>query len=56
VVPEAPEKIWPVVKEFWQGLGFLVKTEMPEVGVMETDWAENRAKIPNDPIRSVLAR
>ncbi|MGP1678392.1 MAG: outer membrane protein assembly factor BamC [Burkholderiales bacterium] len=56
VVPEAPEKVWPVVKEFWQGLGFLVKTENPEAGVMETDWAENRAKIPNDPIRSVLGK
>jgi outer membrane protein assembly factor BamC len=56
VVPESPEKIWPVVKEFWQGLGFLVKTEMPEVGVMETDWAENRAKIPNSPIRNLLGK
>lgn len=56
VVPEAPEKIWPVVKEFWQGLGFLVRIERPEVGVMETDWAENRAKIPTDPIRSVLGK
>ncbi len=56
VVPEAAEKIWPVVKEFWQGLGFLVKTEMPEVGVMETDWAENRAKIPNSPIRNLLGK
>jgi outer membrane protein assembly factor BamC len=56
VVPEAPEKVWPVVREFWQGLGFLVKTELPEVGVMETDWAENRAKIADDPIRSVLGK
>ena len=56
VVPEAPEKVWPVVKEFWQGLGFLVKTELPEVGVMETDWAENRAKIPDDPIRNFLGK
>ena len=56
VVPEAPEKVWPVVKEFWQGLGFLVKIEMPEVGVMETDWAENRAKIPSDPLRTLLGK
>ncbi|MFH1044109.1 MAG: outer membrane protein assembly factor BamC [Pseudomonadota bacterium] len=54
VVPETPEKVWPVVKEFWQGLGFLVKTELPEAGVMETDWAENRAKIADDPIRKLL--
>ncbi|HEY5290836.1 MAG TPA: outer membrane protein assembly factor BamC [Burkholderiales bacterium] len=56
VVPEAPEKVWPLVREFWQGLGFLVKTDMPEVGVMETDWAENRAKIPDDPIRNLLGK
>ena len=56
VVPEAPEKVWPMVKEFWQGLGFLIKTENPQVGVMETDWAENRAKITDSPIRSILGK
>lgn len=56
VVPEAPEKVWPMVREFWQGLGFLIKTELPEAGVMETDWAENRAKIAEDPIRNFLGK
>ena len=56
VVPEAPEKLWPLVKEFWQDNGFIVRVEQPEAGVMETDWAENRAKIPNDGIRSILGR
>jgi outer membrane protein assembly factor BamC len=44
VVGGAPDKFWPVVKEFWQELGFLVNVEIPEAGIMETDWAENRAK------------
>jgi len=56
VIPEPPEKVWPVVKEFWQGSGFLVNVENPEAGVMETDWAENRAKLPQDWIRSSLGR
>ena len=56
VVNAAPGEVWPVVKEFWQELGFIVKLEMPEAGVMETDWAENRAKIPQDPIRNVLSK
>ena len=56
VVPEAPEKVWPLVREFWQGMGFLVKIDMPETGVMETDWAENRAKIPEDPLRNLLGK
>jgi outer membrane protein assembly factor BamC len=48
--------VWPVVKEFWQGLGFTIKTENPETGVMETDWAENRAAIPSGPIRNLLGK
>lgn len=56
VVPQSPEKLWPVVKEFWQELGFLIKIEVPEAGVMETDWAENRAKIPQDFIRATIGK
>ncbi|GJL74258.1 MAG TPA: outer membrane protein assembly factor BamC [Nitrosomonas sp.] len=55
VVPQPPEVVWPVIKEFWQELGFLIKLEIPEAGIMETDWAENRAKIPQDFIRSILS-
>ncbi len=56
VVPETPDKVWPQVKEFWQENGFLIKIETPEAGVMETDWAENRAKIPQDFIRNTLGK
>jgi outer membrane protein assembly factor BamC len=56
VVRGEPEEIWPVVKEFWHELGFIIKIETPEAGVMETDWAENRAKIPQDLIRSALSK
>ena len=55
VVPQAPETVWPVIKEFWQELGFLIKLEVPEAGIMETDWAENRAKIPQDFVRNFLS-
>jgi outer membrane protein assembly factor BamC len=56
VVMGTPEKLWDPVKNFWQELGFIIKIEIPEAGVMETDWAENRAKIPQDPIRTFLGR
>ena len=56
VVAGAPDKLWPGVKEFWQELGFLVNVEVPEAGVMETDWAENRAKIPQDVIRGTIGK
>ena len=51
-----PEQLWPQLKEFWQELGFIVDTEIPEAGVMETDWAENRAKLPQDIIRSTICK
>jgi outer membrane protein assembly factor BamC len=56
VQDQIPEKLWPMVKDFWQENGFLVKTEVAEAGVMETDWAENRAKIPGDFLRDMLGR
>ena len=56
VVKETPEKVWPVVRDFWQENGFLLKIEMPDAGVMETDWAENRAKIPQDLLRNALGK
>jgi len=54
VVDDSPEKLWPVIKDFWQENGFLVKLEVPEAGVMETDWAENRANIPQGGVRYLL--
>ena len=56
VVSGTPDKLWPSIKDFWQDLGFIVNVETPEAGVMETDWAENRAKIPQDFIRSAIGK
>ena len=56
VVKGEPTVLWPVVKDFWQETGFIVNVEIPEAGVMETDWAENRAKIPDGLIRNTLGK
>ena len=56
VVQGSPEKLWSGLKEFWQELGFIVNIDMPEAGIMETDWAENRAKLPQDLIRNTLGK
>ena len=56
VVQEPPEKVWPLIKDFWQQAGFLIKLEMPEAGVMETDWAESRAKIQEGAVRELLGK
>jgi outer membrane protein assembly factor BamC len=56
VIDEPPEKLWPLVRDFWQENGFLITLSLPEAGVMETDWAENRAKIPQDFVREFLGK
>ncbi len=56
VVNLKPEQVWPIAKEFWQEQGFLIKTEAQDTGIMETDWAENRAKIPQDFIRNTIGK
>jgi outer membrane protein assembly factor BamC len=56
VVKGDPAQVWPVVKEFWQEGGFIVNVEIPEAGVMETDWAENRAKLDDGLIRRTLGK
>jgi outer membrane protein assembly factor BamC len=50
------EKVWPQLREFWQESGFSVETENQTTGILETNWAENRAKLPQDILRRTLGR
>ena len=54
--PAAPEVVWPQLQAFWKERGFTLTLNDAKAGVMETDWAENRAKLPNDIIRSTLGK
>lgn len=56
VVNRSPEQLWEPIRGFWQENGFLLSMDQPNLGIMETDWAENRAKIPQDIIRSTLGK
>lgn len=56
VVNDTAENVWPVVKAFWQENGLTIKIENPEAGVIETEWAENRAKIPTDAFRKYMGK
>jgi len=47
VVKATPEQAWAVTRQFWLDTGFVLAVEQPAIGVMETDWAENRADAPN---------
>ena len=56
VVQSEPDAVWNVVKEFWQELGFVISVETPEAGVMETDFAESRAKVDAGVVRNFLGK
>ena len=51
-----PEQLWPQLQAFWRDRGMTLTLEQQDAGVMETEWAENRAKLPNDIIRNTLGR
>ncbi|WP_439685056.1 Outer membrane beta-barrel protein assembly factor BamC [Cupriavidus oxalaticus] len=50
------DQLWQQLRGFWQESGFLLVQDSPETGIMETDWAENRAKIPQDIIRNTIGK
>jgi outer membrane protein assembly factor BamC len=54
--PMTPEQLWPQLQAFWKERGFVLVTDQPDTGVMETDWAENRAKLPQDFIRNAVGK
>ena len=54
VTKMSPEQVWPVLEAFWPERGFKLALDQPEVGVMETEWAENHSKMPQDFIRSTI--
>ena len=56
VVNLPADKVWSVLQDFWKDNGFTLSTDQAELGIMETDWAENRAKLPQDFIRRTLGR
>jgi len=56
VVDQPPEKVWPVVRDFWSDAGFNVLKESPQTGIIETDWAESRPPVPDSYVRSQLSR
>jgi outer membrane protein assembly factor BamC len=56
VVRQTPEQLWPQLKSFWADNGFALVSESPTTGTMETDWTENRAKIPQDIIRNTIGK
>ncbi len=51
---KSSEEMWALVRAFWQESGFTIESEEPRAGLMETEWAENRAKLPNQGVRKLF--
>lgn len=51
-----PEQVYPVVRDFWPSVGLALERDDPTLGIFETVWSENRAKIPQDIIRRTIGR
>ena len=56
VVPMTPEQLWPQVRAFWEQRGFNLVVDDAKAGLLETNWSENRAKLPSDVIRSTIGK
>lgn len=56
VIDRPADKLWEPVRDFWLENGFTLDLDQANLGIMETDWAENRAKLPQDLIRSTLGK
>ncbi len=56
VVKATPEQTWNTCRAFWAENGFVLALEQPNLGIMETDWAENRAELPPDFLRQSVGK
>ena len=56
VVGRPAEAVWPLVRDFWKENGFTYVMEQEQLGLLETEWAENRAKVPGDFIARALTK
>jgi outer membrane protein assembly factor BamC len=53
-INRSPEEIWPLVRSFWIDNGFTYVLEQQDLGILETEWAENRAKLPQGMIGKLM--
>lgn len=56
LVQRAPEDVWPAVKQFWLDNGFVFVKEDDKLGLLETDWAENKSNASQDLFGRTLSR
>ena len=50
------EPLWTVVTDFWPSVGLTIRRQDAKTGYLETEWAENKAKLPQDIIRGTIGK
>src|SRR5690606_3478861 len=53
-VSQEAGRVYPKLIDFWVDSGFTINRDNPQAGLIETDWAENRAKIPGNLLNRAL--
>ena len=56
VVKGEPDKVWVVAREFWIEAGFPLMREEPSTGIMETEWRDDKSRIPDDVVRRTVGK
>ncbi|MDK2124269.1 outer membrane protein assembly factor BamC [Parachitinimonas caeni] len=57
LVVDAPvEKVWPQVRGFWDEAGYALTVDSAVLGIVETDWADVRARVPQSGLRGLFGR
>ena len=54
VIDMPAEQVFPKVSDFWTESGFVLDVVDPKAGLLVTNWAENRANIPESWLRQAL--
>lgn len=55
-VAVSPDRVWPLLQDFWASVGLAVKYQDAKTGIIQTEWAENKANLPKDIIRATIGR
>jgi outer membrane protein assembly factor BamC len=56
VVKTTPQEAWNTMRKFWMDVGFVLAVEQPTLGIMETDWAENRVNLPSTVLEGMIGK
>ncbi len=52
----SPQTVWPKAVSFWREQGILLVEQDPAVGLMRTDWLDNRAEIRKDFVTRMVSK